>query len=203
MSSETIIDLYERHALDYDRDRSRSLHERAWLDRFLGYAAPAGCILDVGCGMGEPIAKYVIEAGFSVVGIDSSPSLIGMCRERYPEDEWIVADMRDLSLGRRFAGVLAWDSFFHLSGVDQRGMFARFAAHALPRAPLMFTSGSSKGEAIGSYGGEPLYHASLDPAEYEQLLTSNGFSTRVFQADDRECGGHSVWLSTYGENVLG
>jgi hypothetical protein len=76
-------------------------------------------------------------------------------------------------------------------------MFARFATHALPGAPLMFTSGAAEGEAVGSYRGEPLYHASLDPAEYERLLISNGFSIRAYRADDPECGEHTVWLATY------
>jgi trans-aconitate methyltransferase len=151
----------------------------------------------VGCGMAEPIARYLIEAGFHVVGIDSSPSLIAMCRARSPDSEWIVADMRQLALDRRFDGLLAWDSFFHLRADDQRAMFARFAAHARPGAPLMFTSGPSAGEAIGSYCGEPLYHASLDPAAYEQLLAANGFSVRAYLANDPECGGHTVWLATY------
>lgn len=46
----------------------------------------------------------------------------------------------------------------------------RFASHARPTAPLMFTSGPEEGEVIGSYCGEPLYHASLDPVEYDKLL---------------------------------
>jgi hypothetical protein len=62
-----------------------------------------------------------------------------------------------LSLSRHFDGILAWDSFFRLNVDDQRGMFPRFAAHAATGAPLMFTSGTSHGEAIGSYHGEPLY----------------------------------------------
>ena len=74
----SIRELYERHARDFDRDRSRSLQEKAWLDRFLGHVRPSGIVLDVGCGMGEPIARYLIEAGFQVVGIDSSPSLIAL-----------------------------------------------------------------------------------------------------------------------------
>ena len=193
----SLSELYERHARDYDRDRSRSLQEKAWLDRFLGHVQPSGTVLDMGCGMAEPIARYLIEAGFHVVGIDSSPSLIAMCRARFPDREWIVADMRRLALDRRFDGILAWDSFFHLHADDQRAMFARFAAHARPGAPLMFTSGSSEGEAIGSYCGEPLYHASLDPAAYEQLLAANGFSVRAYLANDPECGGHTVWLATY------
>lgn len=197
MCHEAIIDLYERHARDFDRDRSRSLQEQAWLDRFLGHVRPSGTVLDLGCGMAEPIARYVIELGFRVVGVDSSPSMIQVCRGRFPRAEWLVADMRELALGRRFDGVLAWDSFFHLNASDQRRMFPRFSAHALAGAPLMFTSGPSEGQAIGSYCGEPLYHASLDPGEYEQLLMSNGFSVRGFRADDPECGKHTVWLATH------
>ena len=71
-----IVDLYERHAQDFDRDRSRSLQEKAWLDRFLGHVRTSGVVLDIGCGMAEPIARYILQAGFHVVGIDSSPALV-------------------------------------------------------------------------------------------------------------------------------
>jgi hypothetical protein len=46
MSSGAIVDLYERHARDFDRNRGRSLWERAWLDRFLSYLSPASAVLD-------------------------------------------------------------------------------------------------------------------------------------------------------------
>ena len=197
MHSEAIVDLYERHANEFDKDRGRSLQEKAWLDKFLSYVPPSGCVLDVGCGMGEPIARYLIEAGHKVVGIDSSPSLIHMCRTRFPTSQWVIADMRQMALGRRFDGLLAWDSFFHLNVDDQRAMVARFAAHALPGAPLMFTSGPAHGEAIGTFCGEPLYHASLDPGEYRQLLIANGFSVLSYLADDPTCGEHTVWLARY------
>lgn len=76
-------------------------------------------------------------------------------------------------------------------------MFSRFAAHVQPGAPLMFTSGPAEGEAIGSYCGEPLFHASLGTAEYERLLAVNRFVVRAYAAEDPECGGHTVWLATY------
>lgn len=196
MGDEGIIDLYERHARAFDRDRSRSLQEQTWLDRFLGHVRPASTVLDVGCGMAEPIARYVIERGFRVVGIDSSPSMIAMCRARFPGAEWLVADMRRLALGRRFDGILAWDSFFHLRMDAQRAMFARFAAHAGPGAPLLFTTGPSEGEALGCCHSDRLYHASLDPGEYERLLAANGFTLRAHVAHDPDCGRHTVWLAT-------
>ncbi len=191
-----IIDLYERHARDFDRERSRSLQEKTWLDRFLSHVRPSGTVLDVGCGMAEPIARYIIDAGCHIVGIDSSPTLIEMCGARFPTSEWLVADMRHLAMGRRFDGILAWDSLFHLPRDDQRAMFPRFAAHVLPGAPLMFTSGPSEGEAVGSFCGEPLYHSSLDSSEYEALLAANGFSVEAHRADDAKCGDHTVWLAT-------
>ena len=82
MSSEAIVGLYERHAQRYDRDRSRSMMEKAWLDRFLQHVPGGGAVLDIGCGMGEPIAAYLRASGVRVTGIDSSPSLIEMCRRR-------------------------------------------------------------------------------------------------------------------------
>jgi len=192
---ERVIGIYREMAAAFDRRRGRSLFEKAWLDRFASHLPKGGSILDIGCGMGEPIARYLIELGFNITGADASAALIAMCRERFPEQEWLVGDMRRLALGRQFDGVLAWHSLFHLHPGDQRPMFARFDEHARPGAMLMFTSGPQAGEDIGEFEGEPLYCASLAPAEYRALLAENGFEVVDHAADDAECGGATVWLA--------
>jgi hypothetical protein len=121
--------------------------------------------------------------------------MIAFCKERFPDSAWDVADMRTLSLGRTFDGILAWDSFFHLSRDDQRRMFRIFRAHAAPNAALMFTSGTSDGVAMGTYGGEPLYHASLAADAYRALLAEHGFEVVANVFEDPEIGGHSIWLA--------
>jgi SAM-dependent methyltransferase len=194
--ADRIIDLYERHASAYIADRDSRLHiERTWLDRFIELLPQNAAILDIGCGSGEPIARHLIERGFQITGIDSSPTLIARCRQRFPNRQWQVADMRSLALGKSFDGLLAWDSFFHLAADYQRRMFAIFKQHAARNAALMFTSGSAHGEAIGTYQGEPLYHASLAPEEYRSLLEANGFRVIANVFDDPDCGGHAVWLA--------
>ena len=194
--SNRIIDLYERNAHHYVADRRRvEWDESAWLDRFIALLPQHAAILDIGCGSGEPIARYLIERSFAVEGADSSPTLISVCRERFPKQCWHVADMRTLALGRTFNGLLAWDSFFHLSHDDQRRMFPIFRSHAAGGAALMFTSGTSHGVAIGSYHGEPLYHASLAPGEYRELLEANGFRVEAHVSEDPNCGRHTVWLA--------
>ncbi|HJR15183.1 MAG TPA: class I SAM-dependent methyltransferase, partial [Rhodanobacteraceae bacterium] len=163
-----VSDLYERFAHQYISDRSRvPWNEQPWLDRFVDGLPEGRRVLDLGCGAGAPIGKYLSDHGCVITGIDTSPTLINHCREQCPQGKWLVADMRGLSLGVRFDGLIAWDSFFHLTHIDQRGMFQMFDEHAAPNALLMFTSGTEHGEAIGEYHGEPLYHASLAPEEYE------------------------------------
>jgi hypothetical protein len=137
----------------------------------------------------------MVQRGFRVTGVDSSPTLVSLCQSRMPDQEWITADMRSLALGRRFQGILAWDSFFHLCHEDQRRMFAVFAAHAAAGAILMFNAGPSKGEAIGSYRGDPLYHASLDPTDYEALLAGAGFELIEHSINDPAKGGRIFWLA--------
>jgi SAM-dependent methyltransferase len=193
--ADRIIGLYERHAASFDADRRRNSMETAWLARFLALQPPSGSILDLGCGMGEPIARHFIEARYQVTGVDSSPAMIALCRRRFPDAQWALADMRGLSLGRTFDGILAWDSFFHLRPEDQRAMFAVFRAHAARGAALMFTSGPRRGVAMGSYRDEPLYHASLNPAEYRALLVAQGFAVVAYVPEDPTYGRHTIWLA--------
>jgi len=199
MSTEAdrIIHIYEKLAGAWVEARLReaSLYERRWLDRFCAFLPPGGSVLDIGCGAGEPIARYFRDLGYAVTGVDSSPAMIAMFRARLPDQEAIVADMRRLCLPGNFNGILAWDSFFHLNHTDQRRMFSIFRAHAAPGAPLMFTSGPEHGEAIGRLEGEPLYHASLDATEYRRLLENEGFSVVANVKDDKTCRGRTVWLA--------
>ncbi|MCF8478180.1 MAG: class I SAM-dependent methyltransferase [Pseudolabrys sp.] len=200
--AERIVSLYERHALEWagDRSKQQQFFEKGWLDRFLEFVRPGGTILDLGCGFGKPIAAYSIEQGFHIYGVDSSPTMISLCEKEFPGHRWVVSDMRKLDLGMTFDGILAWDSFFHLSFDDQRRMFAIFRAHAASAAPLLFTSGPKHGEAIGRLHGEALYHASLDPAEYRAVLASHDFTVVDARMEDAGCGGHSVWLARRGEH---
>src|SRR5690242_11987237 len=116
MSAEDIVALYERRARDWADDRARQtlFIEKTWLDRFIALVPPGHTLLDLGCGPGKPMAAYLLSRGLDICGVDSSPTMISLAGANFPDREWVVADMRTLALGRRFAGVLAWDSFFHL-----------------------------------------------------------------------------------------
>ncbi len=187
--------IYERHAAAWDASRHRVLVEATWLDRMLDIAPAGTGVLDVGCGAGEPLARYVIDAGRAVHGVDFAEPMLEICRARFPEQRWTHADMRELDLGERYGAVLAWDSFFHLTQAEQRTCLPRLARHVGPDGVLLFTCGHEAGEVIGTVEGDTVYHASLAPREYAALLLSEGLEVQAFVPQDPECDMHTVCLA--------
>lgn len=196
-TSRGVAALYERHAAGWDEDRrhARPPGESGWIRRFASAAGAGGHVVDLGCGSGEPIGRDLMAAGLRVTGVDASPALIALCAQRFPEQEWLVADMRELALSRQFQGLVAWHSLFHLTPDDQTRMFPVFARHLAPGAPLMFTSGSRRDVTIGQWRGEALYHACLAPAEYQSLLDAHGFVVVDHVVEDESCGGATIWFA--------
>ena len=156
MGPEDILATYDRVAPGYAASRDRTLFERRWLDRFLNHA-PGRRVLDLGCGTGRPIAEYLVDRRCEVTGVDGAAGMVALFRQNLPRARVLHADMRGLDLDEDFDAILARNSFFHLAPADQKAMFATFAAHAAPRAVLMFTSGPDAGEPIGRVEGEPVY----------------------------------------------
>ena len=121
--------------------------------------------------------------------------MIAIARERFPDTELLVGDLRTVQLHQRFDAVIAWHSLFHLPPADQRAMFPIFARLLHPGGLVMFTSGSAARETWSDNGGQLLYHASLDTSEYRELLAQHGFLVLRHAADDAACCGGAVWIA--------
>jgi len=187
--------VYERLGPRFDAERTKQLVERKWLCRFEEYLPEGAAILDLGCGAGEPMARYFIEKGYDLTGVDYARSMIALAGERFPGSRWLVSDMRTLDLPERFDGILAWHSFFHLSPADQRSTLPRLTAHLQPGGVLMVTVGTEEGEVVGQVGGEPVYHSSLAPETYRKILHGLGMQVIDFVFEDPECDFATVLLA--------
>jgi SAM-dependent methyltransferase len=191
----SVLDVYQRHGSTWAKLRGDHLVEASWIDRFCAGLPARAAVLDIGCGSGLPIARELIRRGFEVTGVDGAQTMLALFQHNLRGSRAHLADMRQLDLAQRFAGLLAWDSFFHLSPDDQRTMFCRFQTHAAPGAALMFTSGTAEGSAIGELEGDSLYHGSLDPDEYRTLLDATGFDVVAHVAEDPNCDYRTIWLA--------
>ena len=101
-------------------------------------------LLDAGCGTGA-LACAAAERGAEVVGVDLSPTLIDLARERLADSltagnggsvEFLVGDMAGLELGS-FDHVVAMDSLIHYDAADGIRVLSRLADSV--RGSMLFT----------------------------------------------------------------
>lgn len=89
----------------------------AMLDHFVGRVVAGGGahVLDAGCGTGR-IARYLVDRGLSVVGVDLSPGMLAMARRDHPDLELHEGSLTALPLADASVdGVVFWYSLIHLS----------------------------------------------------------------------------------------
>src|SRR4051794_22064190 len=130
---------------------------------YLEEARAAGSpVLELGAGTGRTLIP-IAEAGIDVVGLDLSPAMLQVAREkvdRLPSEvqahiELVEGDMRDFSLGRKFALVtIPYRAFLHLMTVqDQRAALARIREHMRDDGKLMLNIFDPKLEIIAAHSG--------------------------------------------------
>ena len=148
-----------------DRGAILSAGERAWLDRLILPLPRGATILDLGCGGGEPIDRYLIDHGFHVAGVDSSATSIELARTRFPRERWLIGDMRTIALDETFAGVVAWASLHQLPPSDQNLMAERIMAWLKPGGRLLFSGDAAgHGAALARRGMVEMAHVESDPS---------------------------------------
>jgi len=105
-----------------------------------------GPVLEVGCGTGRVLLPTA-RAGISVVGLDLSPQMLGICRRQIAAEPREVqaridlrqADMRDFNLSRTFRlATIPFRPFQHLTTVeDQFACLASIRRHLEPGGRLI------------------------------------------------------------------
>ena len=187
--------VYCSEAIAFDLTRNQSLFEKPWLDHFLSLLTSNSRLLDLGCGSGRPIARYLIDQGHQVTGLDFSPDMIDLARSYFPTHEWVVGDMRDPPQTNRYDGLISWDGFFHLNASEQRQLLPMWCELLKPSGALLLTIGHEAGEVTGTVNGKTVYHASLSIEEYCEILNHCGLNVVDFALQSAELYGHSVLLA--------
>jgi ubiquinone/menaquinone biosynthesis C-methylase UbiE len=111
--SDCIVGHYERHATAWDADRASSAwNDKPWHDRFVAMLPKGASVLDLGCGSGSPVARHMATQGLKITGVDSSPTLIALCRSRLPDHEWIVGGYAPVIVGTVIPGNFSLGQLF-------------------------------------------------------------------------------------------
>src|SRR5262245_31495122 len=113
---------YDKIAEEYMRRIADELAQkpldRHLLNRFAESLRGKGLVADIGCGPGH-VARYLHDQGVEMLGIDLSPVMVRLARERNPDLEFRVGDMRALEISAGvLAGIVAFYSLIHIAPAE-------------------------------------------------------------------------------------
>lgn len=171
----TVKEGYDDLADAYDAERSMADH-RVLLDRFLD-DAPAGPILDAGCGAGHPVLATLQEER-DVVGMDFSDEQVTRASAIAP-GRVVQGDMTSLPFtDDAFTGLTAFYSVIHVPFEQHAAVYEEFARVLEPDGVVLVTVGAEdwagQNEDWLDTGTEMAWsHYGLETSR--ELLTDAGF----------------------------
>jgi len=113
--------------------------DRHLLNRLAEDVRGHGLVADLGCGPGH-VARYLHDQGVRMLGIDLSPRMIDSARQRSPDIEFRVGDMRALDLpAGALAGIVAFYSLIHI-GEPEMGATLRELRRVLAPGGLLLVA---------------------------------------------------------------
>jgi ubiquinone/menaquinone biosynthesis C-methylase UbiE len=133
-----------RVAAEYDDEhRGREITEDDvpfYLELAKEAAAAGHSVLELACGTGR-VTLPIAEAGVRVTGIDASPAMLEVARQKSGDagnPAWVEADMTSFELDQRFGLVIIpFRSFLHLlTAENQKGCLRNVHRHLLPGGRL-------------------------------------------------------------------
>lgn len=204
--------MYEHVRESYDRVAERYTEEladeltgkpldrallRCLVDLVAGVSEATGrkLVADLGCGPGH-VAAYLAGLGASTVGVDISPAMVEIGRQRFPEVDFRPGTLLALPVtDGELAGAIAFYSIIHLEPSDRGAAYTEMHRALTPGGWLLLAFHIC---LVGHPSGEIMHadqwwghHVDLDfhyidPAEVVEGLSQAGFT--IMARTDREPG---------------
>ena len=112
MNKQDVISFFDRLAPQWDADMIRH-------DDIIGMILDAGNVtagadvLDVACGTGVLFPDYLKRNVGSLTGIDISPEMVKIAREKFPEVAVHCADVEEAEFDKKFDCIMVYNAFPH------------------------------------------------------------------------------------------
>lgn len=167
---------YDRIAVDYYTHRDLNKFNDL-LDKFVSYLSPKAHVLDAGCGAGIPSAKFLVDKGIKVTGIDLSDTMLNLAKKNVVEANFIKMDINILEFEENsFDGIISVFTLFHIPREKHLSIFENFHKILKEDGILMINTGINESEGRSMFFGEEMFWSNYDPKKTLELVKRAGFS---------------------------
>jgi SAM-dependent methyltransferase len=190
---------YDLMARSYN-DNRHLFDNSAQLEELGRLVRKGGRVLDAGCGSGIPVAKYFMELGCEVTGIDISGKMIELAEKNVPGGRFEKADILEVEYpAGYFDLIVSFYCIFHVKKGLQGQVFEDFFTWMKPEGYSYFTlageryTGKSHFEGTMEFGDYVLPYAHFTEEQYRGMLSQDGFD--VLSMDNLSIGGETMlWV---------
>jgi 2-polyprenyl-3-methyl-5-hydroxy-6-metoxy-1,4-benzoquinol methylase len=156
-------------------------------------------VLDLGCGAGVPVTRWLADRGFAVTGVDVSAKQLELARTNVPDGTFLKADMTEVVFAPEyFDAVVAFHSIIHVPRTEHPALLESIHRWLEPGGAFLatMTVGDYEGRNEDWEGwGAPMVWSHYDRNANVAMLREAGFEMRY--AEPRTGGGTGeteTWL---------
>jgi cyclopropane fatty-acyl-phospholipid synthase-like methyltransferase len=160
---------------------------------------PGAAVLDLGCGPGVPVTRWLAQGGYAVTGVDISARQLELARQHVPGATFIKSDMTSLDFPpETFDAVVSFYAIVHVPRTEQPALVGRIHNWLKPGGAFLATWATSSWEGSESDWegwGAPMWWSHYGRDENLDMLRAAGFA--VASAEVRThtfAGSEESWL---------
>lgn len=166
---------YNKIAKEYQAN-CHSFDNKKEIEKFVSLLPKSAKVLDVGCGAGVPVTKFLVESGFDVTGVDFSEGMLKLARKNVPKAKFIKKDMTELDFkNNSFDGLTACYSITHVPREKHFSLFQSFHKILKPKGVMLVSLGPDEWEGTDEYYGAEMFWSHYSPEESLQIIKDAGF----------------------------
>ncbi|HEY6690346.1 MAG TPA: class I SAM-dependent methyltransferase [Rubrobacter sp.] len=188
----TVESGYDRMAEQYlaSKDPEDPLALAA-LEDLASLLPPEAAVLDLGCGAGVPVTRWLADRGFAVTGVDVSARQLELACANVPEGTFLKADMTEAVFEpETFDAVVAFHSIIHVPRTEHPALLKSIHRWLKAGGALLatMTVADYEGRDDDWEGwGAPMVWSHYDENANVAMLRDAGFEIRY--AEPRTGGG--------------
>ncbi|WP_283130581.1 class I SAM-dependent methyltransferase [Enterovibrio norvegicus] len=151
----------------------------------IAFVDARGKALDIGCGCKGRFIELLSHEGFTPTGLDVSTEMLKIAQKRYPDTDFVLADICEYTLPEKYDFITGWDSIWHIPLSEQRAVLTKIVESLNVGGVFIFSFGgtAAEGDHTDDYMGPDVYYSSLGTNGFLSLFIELGCVIRHLEFD--------------------